>query len=68
VKRHKIKKRSVPKASAIWNGKKHNVEIYSEFEYQGIVFGTLSDVARYITGKPSNGIKFFGVTGIKGEL
>jgi hypothetical protein len=47
----------------MWKGEKHSVMILpAGFEYQGKVFGSLSRVAREITGTYWNGWKFFHLT------
>lgn len=43
-------------------GKKHSVLVKAEgFEYQGIVYGSLSKIAHQITGTHWNGKLFFGL-------
>ena len=46
----------------MYAGERHDVRVLeSGFEYQGQVFGSLSQVARAITGTGWNGFGFFGL-------
>jgi hypothetical protein len=46
----------------MYNGERHDVRMLEAgFEYQGRVFGSLSQVARAITGTGWNGFGFFGL-------
>lgn len=45
-----------------WNGKTHHVHVLPKgFEYQGKTYGSLSAIARKITGTAWSGPLFFGV-------
>ena len=45
-----------------WRGVRHEVGVLDEgFSYQGRTFGSLSEVATYITGTKWNGRVFFGL-------
>lgn len=45
-----------------WRGKRHIVEVLNEgFAYRGVVYGSLSEVARIITGAHWSGPRFFGL-------
>jgi len=45
-----------------WRGKKHNVEVLSDgFVYDGTIYGSLSEIARIITGAHWSGPRFFGL-------
>lgn len=45
-----------------WAGKRHEVVVTpSGVLYEGTTFGSLSEVARHITGKRWNGPRFFGL-------
>jgi hypothetical protein len=45
-----------------WRGVRHEVRVLEEgFSYQGVRFGSLSEVARRITGTKWNGQVFFGL-------
>ncbi|WP_221793667.1 DUF2924 domain-containing protein [Aquisediminimonas sediminicola] len=51
-----------------WQGKTHQILIQDEgYLYQDQVFGSLSQVARHITGTHWSGPRFFGLTG-KGRV
>jgi hypothetical protein len=46
----------------VWKGIEHSVMVLQTgFEYQGRPFGSLSAIARHITGTPWNGPAFFGL-------
>jgi hypothetical protein len=45
-----------------WQGRRHEVEILDKgFRYHGNTYGSLSEVARLITGTRWNGLRFFGL-------
>lgn len=45
-----------------WAGRRHEVTVVDDgVEYQGRKYGSLSEVARLITGKRWNGPRFFGL-------
>ncbi len=45
-----------------WRGKRHVVEVLNEgFAYRGSVYGSLSEIARTITGAHWSGPRFFGL-------
>jgi len=45
-----------------WRGKKHCVEVLDDgFVYGGAVYGSLSEIARVITGAHWSGPRFFGL-------
>jgi len=45
-----------------WRGTKHNVEVLSDgFAYGGAIYGSLSEIARVITGAHWSGPRFFGL-------
>jgi hypothetical protein len=45
-----------------WQGRRHEVEVLEEgFRYHGGTYGSLSEVARLITGTRWNGLRFFGL-------
>jgi hypothetical protein len=47
-----------------WKGKSHRVTVLARgFEYQERIFGSLSEIARLITGTRWNGPRFFGLRG-----
>ena len=47
----------------VYRGTTHEVRVLSDgFEYQGARFGSLSKVAKQITGTQWNGLAFFGLT------
>ena len=52
-----------------WNGINHEVVVRGEnsFEYDGVMFNTLTAVAKFITGTHWNGNTFFGVLNEKRE-
>lgn len=51
-----------------WQGKTHQILIQDEgYLYQDQIFGSLSQVARHITGSHWSGPRFFGLTG-KGRV
>jgi hypothetical protein len=46
----------------MWKGREHSVTVRSgDFEYQGRPYGSLSAIARQITGTRWNGLVFFGL-------
>jgi hypothetical protein len=46
----------------VWQGKTHTVTALEDgFEWQGSRFGSLSEIARAITGTRWNGLVFFGI-------
>ena len=57
---------SLPPGSAVmreWRGVRHVVAVTEDgFTYEGQAFGSLSHVARHITGTRWNGLAFFGLT------
>ena len=49
-----------------WHGVVHEVEVASQgYRYQGDTYGSLSEVARLITGVRWNGPRFFGLRAAK---
>ncbi|MCA9294815.1 MAG: DUF2924 domain-containing protein [Phycisphaerales bacterium] len=48
-----------------WHGKEHEVVVEGEarFQYQGDTYGSLSEIARLITGTRWSGPRFFGLAG-----
>ena len=45
-----------------WRGKRHHVEVLeNSFAYEGAVYGSLSEIAREITGAHWSGPRFFGL-------
>jgi len=47
-----------------WKGETHEVRVFSDrFEYRGKTFGSLSEIARAITGTRWSGPAFFGTKG-----
>lgn len=45
-----------------WNGKRHDAMVLEEgFQYEGQVFGSLSEIATHITGSRWSGPVFFGL-------
>ncbi len=47
-----------------WKGETHEVRVFSDrFEYRGQAFGSLSEIARKITGTRWSGPAFFGTKG-----
>lgn len=62
-------KKKAPKALAPgarlvreWQGQAHHVEVLSDgFAYEGETYGSLSEVARKITGARWSGPRFFGL-------
>ena len=46
----------------VWKGREHSVSVrIGDFEYQGRPYGSLSAIARQITGTRWNGLVFFGL-------
>ena len=46
----------------VWKGREHSVTVRTnDFEYQGRPYGSLSAIARQITGTRWNGLVFFGL-------
>ena len=46
----------------VWRGREHSVTVRTaDFEYQGRPYGSLSAIARQITGTRWNGLVFFGL-------
>ena len=46
----------------LWKGREHSVTVrIADFEYQGRPYGSLSAIARQITGTRWNGLVFFGL-------
>jgi hypothetical protein len=46
----------------VWRGMRHEVEVVDGgFRHDGTMYGSLSEVARIITGTRWNGLKFFGL-------
>ncbi len=46
----------------VWKGREHSVTVRTgDFEYQGRSYGSLSAIARQITGTRWNGLVFFGL-------
>ncbi len=47
-----------------WHGRTHKVEVLGNgFEWKGEVYGSLSSIAKAITGSKWSGPRFFGLTG-----
>ena len=47
-----------------WHGQTHQVEVLEKgFEWQGKVYGSLSSIAKAITGTKWSGPRFFGLSG-----
>jgi len=45
-----------------WQGRRHEVEVLERgFRYRAATYGSLSEVARAITGTRWNGLRFFGL-------
>lgn len=45
-----------------WKGKSHRVMVLQDgFAYEGKPYGSLSEIARFITGSRWNGPRFFGL-------
>lgn len=45
-----------------WNGKRHDAMVLEEgFQYEGQIFGSLSEIATHITGSRWSGPVFFGL-------
>lgn len=45
-----------------WQGRRHEVEVLERgFRHDGAIYGSLSEVARAITGTRWNGLRFFGL-------
>ena len=47
----------------VWGGKRHEVDVLGkqQFRYRGQVYGSLSEIARVITGAHWSGPRFFGI-------
>ena len=46
----------------VWQGRKHSVLVANKgFEYNGLIYGSLSKIATVITGTKWNGLVFFGL-------
>lgn len=64
--RSTTKRRTVPPGTRLvreWQGAVHSVEVLEAgYLYAGVVYGSLSEVARTITGARWSGPRFFGLT------
>jgi len=64
--RSTTKRRSVPPGTRLvreWQGAVHSVEVLGAgYLYAGVVYGSLSEIARSITGARWSGPRFFGLT------
>tara|TARA_B100000965_G_scaffold406790_1_gene448663 strand:+ start:48974 stop:49402 length:429 start_codon:yes stop_codon:yes gene_type:complete len=64
IKKQKPSKALAPGARLVreWQGRNHDVEVVADgFTYQGETYGSLSEVARVITGARWSGPRFFGL-------
>ncbi|MEQ8504353.1 MAG: DUF2924 domain-containing protein [Rhodospirillales bacterium] len=64
TKKQKAPKTLAPGARLVreWQGQAHHVEVLSDgFAYEGETYGSLSEVARTITGARWSGPRFFGL-------
>jgi len=51
-----------------WQGRRHEVEVLERgFRHDGRIYGSLSEVARAITGTRWNGLRFFGLRETQGK-
>jgi hypothetical protein len=51
-----------------WRGVQHRVHVLEDgFDYRGTRYGSLSEVARHITGTRWNGVRFFGLRDADGK-